>query len=81
MFSVGGFDSPRHLRGTPLALPRGMIRLEQVRSELLERFERVDRRIAQQEQRLSRIEQRTADLSDRIEVMIAALREAQARLE
>ena len=58
-----------------------MIRLEQVRSELLERFERVDRRIAQQEQRLSRIEQRTADLSDRIEVLIAALREGQARLE
>ena len=58
-----------------------MIRLEQVRSEILERFERVDRRVAQQEQRLSRIDQRTADLSDRIGVVIAALREAQARLE
>jgi hypothetical protein len=41
----------------------------------------VDRRVAQQEQRLSRIDQRTADLSDRIEVVIAALQEAQARLE
>ena len=55
-----------------------MIRLEQVRGEMLERFERVDRRLAQNEQRLGRMEQRLADLDDRI----AALRqEVLAQLE
>jgi hypothetical protein len=46
-----------------------MIRLEQVRGEMLERFERVDRRFAQNEQRLGRIEQRLAELGDRIEAL------------
>jgi recombinational DNA repair ATPase RecF len=50
-----------------------MIRLEQVRGEMLERFERVDRRFAQNEQRLGRIEQRLADLGDRIEALRAEL--------
>ena len=52
-----------------------MIRLEQVRGEMLERFERVDRRFAQNEQRLGRIEQRLADLGDRIEALRAELLE------
>ena len=40
-----------------------MIRLEQVRGEMLERFERVDRRFAQNEQRFGRMEQRLAELT------------------
>jgi septal ring factor EnvC (AmiA/AmiB activator) len=50
-----------------------MIRLEQVRGEMLERFERVDRRFAQTEQRLGRMDQRIAELSDRIEALRAEL--------
>jgi hypothetical protein len=50
-----------------------MIRLEQVRGEMLERFERVDRRFAQNEQRLGRMEQRLADLADGIEALRAEL--------
>jgi hypothetical protein len=46
-----------------------MLRLEQVRAEILERFERVDRRLAQQEQRLERIHQRAVDAVDRIEAL------------
>ena len=46
-----------------------MLRLEQVRAEILERFERVDRRLAQQEQRLERIHQRAADAVDRVEAL------------
>jgi hypothetical protein len=52
-----------------------MIRLEQVRGEMLERFERVDRRFALNEQRLARIEQRLAELIERID----ALREEPGR--
>jgi cell division protein FtsB len=40
-----------------------------VRAEILERFERVDRRLAQQEQRLERIHQRAADAVDRVEAL------------
>jgi len=40
---------------------------------MLERFERVDRRFAQNEQRLGRMEQRLADLADRIEALRAEL--------
>jgi recombinational DNA repair ATPase RecF len=46
-----------------------MIRLEQVRGEMLERFERVDRRFAQNEQRLSRVDQRLAELTERIDAL------------
>jgi hypothetical protein len=46
-----------------------MIRLEQVRGEMLERFERVDRRFAQNEQRLGRIDQRLNEITDRVEVL------------
>jgi hypothetical protein len=67
-------------KGTALASSRSMIRLEQVRSEVLERFERVDRRFAASDQRLARIDQRTQELNDRLEVVIAALREAAPRL-
>ena len=50
---------------------RTMLRLEQVRGEMLERFERFDRRFAQNEQRLGRIDQRLADIGE----MLEALRE------
>ena len=50
-----------------------MIRLEQVRSEMLDRFERVDRRFAQNEQRLARIDQRAAELTERLDTVIRAL--------
>lgn len=50
-----------------------MIRIEQVRGEMLERFERVDRRFAQNELRLGRIEQRLADLADGIAALRAEL--------
>jgi len=46
-----------------------MIRLEQVRGEMLERFERVDRRFAQNEQRAGRVEQRLIELTERIEAL------------
>ena len=46
-----------------------MIRLEQMRGEMLERFERVDRRFAQNEQRTGRIDQRLGDLVDQIEAL------------
>ena len=49
-----------------------MIRLEQVRGEMLERFERVDRRFSQNEQRLARIEQRLAELIARFETLLDA---------
>jgi hypothetical protein len=50
-----------------------MIRLEQVRGEMFERFERVDRRLAQNEQRMSRMEQRLTELGDRVEAIGAQL--------
>jgi len=50
-----------------------MIRMEQVRGEMLERFERVDRRFAQNEQRLGRVDQRLTDLTDQIEALRAEL--------
>lgn len=50
-----------------------MIRLEQVRGEMLERFERVDRRFAQNEQRAGRIEQRLTELAERIDALRQAL--------
>jgi septal ring factor EnvC (AmiA/AmiB activator) len=51
-----------------------MIRLEQVRGEMLERFERVDRRSAQSEQRLGRIDQKLTELADHINALRAELR-------
>ena len=36
---------------------------------LIDRFERVDRRLAQQDQRLGRIDQRSAETADRLEVV------------
>ena len=57
-----------------------MIRLEQVRGEMLERFERVDRRFAQNEQRLSRIDQRLGELAERIDALRQELLEQLALL-
>jgi hypothetical protein len=50
-----------------------MIRLEQVRGELLERLERVDRRVAMTEQRLARIDQQLTTLADQIDLLRAEL--------
>ena len=55
-----------------------MIRLEQVRGEMLERFERVDRRFAQNEQRTGRIDQRLGEIADQID---ALRQEIRAQLE
>jgi hypothetical protein len=46
-----------------------MIRLEQIRGEMLERFERTDRRFVQNEQRLGRIDQRLAEITERIDAL------------
>lgn len=46
-----------------------MVRIEQFRGELLERLERVDRRLAQNEQRVGRIDQRLNDIADRMETL------------
>ena len=43
-----------------------MLRLEQLRAEVLERLERLDRRSGQMELRLIRVEQRADDLADRV---------------
>ena len=43
-----------------------MLRLEQLRAEVLERIERLDRRSGQMELRIVRIEQRADDLAERI---------------
>ena len=75
IFSQPPADSLANPQGTALAFSDNMIRLEQVRSEVLERFERVDRRFAANDQRLARIDQRTQELSDRIELLLASLRE------
>lgn len=46
-----------------------MIRLEQVRAEMIERFERIDRRLAQQDQRMGRLDQREGEAADRVEAL------------
>ena len=50
-------------------LPEAMVRIEQFRGELLERLERVDRRLAQNEQRVGRIDQRLNEIADRMEAL------------
>jgi hypothetical protein len=46
-----------------------MLRLEQLRAEVLERVERVDRRTNQIELRIVRIEQRVDDLAERLALL------------
>ena len=46
-----------------------MVRLEQVRGEMIDRFERIDRRFAQNDQRVGRMEQRLVDIADRLDAM------------
>ncbi len=55
--------------GTRLAFRLVMIRLEQVRGEVLERLERLDRRLALHEQRLGRIDQRLAEIAERLDAL------------
>ena len=50
-----------------------MMKLEQVRAEMIERFERLDRRLAQQEQRFERLNQRVIDVAERIDDLRAAI--------
>jgi hypothetical protein len=79
--SLSSVFFPSTRPGTQLAEAAAvMIRMEQVRGEMLERFERVDRRFAQAEQRLGRIDQRLGDLTDRIDALRAELREQLALL-
>jgi chromosome segregation ATPase len=80
-FPTHAADSLANPRGMALALSQDMIRLEQIRSEVLERFERVDRRFAASDQRLARIDQRTQELNDRIEILLAALTEARSEIK
>ena len=40
---------------------------------MIDRFERVDRRFAQQEQRLERLSQRVIELGDRLDVLLRML--------
>lgn len=58
-----------------------MLRLEQVRGEMLERFERFDRRFAQNEQRLGRIDQRLADIGELIDALREEIRAQRALLD
>jgi hypothetical protein len=51
-----------------------MLRLEQVRGEMLERFERFDRRFAQNEQRLGRLDQRLAEIGESIDALRQEIR-------
>jgi predicted nucleic acid-binding Zn-ribbon protein len=53
--------------GTGIAIyVAAMLRLEQLRAEILERLERLDRRSTQMELRIIRIEQRADDLAERL---------------
>ena len=58
-----------------------MLRLEQVRGEMLERFERFDRRFAQNEQRLGRIDQRLAEIGEQLEALRQEIRGQLALLD
>ena len=55
--------------GILVAYDGGMLKLEQVRAEMLDRFERVDRRFAQQEQRLERILQRVVESVEKVDAL------------
>jgi chromosome segregation ATPase len=46
-----------------------MVRLEQVRAEVLAGLERVDRRVALNDQRIARIEQRLAEIGQQIDTL------------
>jgi hypothetical protein len=67
--------------GTLLAPWARMIRLEQVRAEMIERFERIDRRLAHYDQRLARIEQRGAELAEALDALRLDLAAAPEELE
>ena len=57
-------------RGMNLAgLLDAMVRIEQFRGELLERLERLDRRLAQNELRVGRIDQRLNDIAERMDAL------------
>jgi hypothetical protein len=53
-----------------------MLKLEQVRAEMIDRFERVDRRFAQQEQRLERIQQRLGEIAEKMDTLQEAVRQS-----
>jgi hypothetical protein len=58
-----------------------MLRLEQLRAEILERIERLDRRTGQMELRLIRVDQRVDELIERVIALRAALEDERSALD
>jgi hypothetical protein len=58
-----------------------MLRLEQLRAEILERVERLDRRSGQMELRLIRVDQRVDELIERVAALRAALEDERSALD
>jgi len=58
-----------------------MLRLEQLRAEVLERVERLDRRTGQMELRLIRVDQRVDELLERVIALRAALEDERSAMD
>jgi hypothetical protein len=58
-----------------------MLRLEQLRAEILERIERLDRRTGQMELRLIRVDQRVDELIERLLALRAALEDERLAMD
>ena len=58
-----------------------MLRLEQLRAEILERIERLDRRTGQMELRLIRVDQRVDELIERVIALRAALEDERSAID
>jgi len=58
-----------------------MLRLEQLRAEILERIERLDRRTGQMELRLIRVDQRVDELIERLLALRAALEDERSAMD
>jgi len=58
-----------------------MLRLEQLRAEILERIERLDRRTGQMELRLIRVDQRVDELIERVIALRTALEDERSALD
>jgi hypothetical protein len=58
-----------------------MLRLEQLRAEILERVERLDRRTGQMELRLIRVDQRVDELIERVMALRAALEDERSAMD
>jgi hypothetical protein len=58
-----------------------MLRLEQLRAEVLERIERLDRRTGQLELRLIRVDQRIDELIERVTALATALEDERSAID